>query len=208
MRRHFLLYLACLTVYVLTTSVGAYKEGYAFAYQVLELSDPPQKFLTFWGNAANWSDLFIVNVVLAYVLSTHTRSWSLKRFVPIFTVVAIVGIFGYLEPLLKDSLTTPSAFFREGRASIAGVTHQIYWTVGVSISLSYYLLTPRKGVATREVVTITALLMVHHAISVMHPPYAVHGSVHWPAIWATTAGWIVLPLLAAYRAGLGSVARR
>ncbi len=193
----FYLYLAILEAWILAELGAAYVDKYAFKFQILTLRPVPDTFLAFWDNWAMRSCFIIVSPILAYMLTMHAKSWSLEGFAVIFLIAAIALILARL-PLLEDSLKTPSALFRNGLSPIAGVMEYLYQVVSYSVIGSYYFLTPRGQATPREVIAITVLLMLHSAIMMMHPPYAVHGSVHTPAKVFTAIYWIVLPLFALY----------
>ncbi|OGG50110.1 hypothetical protein A2763_01035 [Candidatus Kaiserbacteria bacterium RIFCSPHIGHO2_01_FULL_54_36] len=193
----FLLYICLFGAYVLVIFATAFFEKWGFKWQVLAQPDAPKKFLDLWRNLSFWGDLLIVNQVMAIVLARHAKSWSLEAFITIFVVIAIVGI-GYLWPLLQDSLQHKSAWFRDGMSPLSGTLHQIYWTCGMSVCLSYFILTPRDEIRWWEVVLITIALMIHWVASTVQPPYVVHGEVHLPAKIGAAAGVIMIPLLALY----------
>lgn len=187
-------YAIALTLFLLVEFVLTCVDKSAFRFQ---LTNREGKFLTFSENASNWCD-FVLNFVFAYILAKHARSWSLEGFFGFFVAMAVIGIVGYLMPLLQDSIVNHSTFFRDGKATAAGVMHQIYWTGGMVIAISYYFLTPGKNVSWQEVTVITLLLMAHTVISIVQPPYQMHGEVHAVAKYSAIGGCIIIPLFAVY----------
>lgn len=192
-------YLAILSIWLLAELGVAYFEKYGFKFQVLEQTPVPRTYLTFWGNLAMWGCFIIVNPILAYVLGTHAKSWSLESFAIIFVVAGIVCTLARI-PLLQDSLTTPSALFKDGLSPLAGVMEYLYQVVAYSIIGAYYIFHSRgQGTAWKwEMGIITVLLMIHWGIAVMHPPYAVRGAVHLPAKVMAAGGCILLAVVAGY----------
>lgn len=193
------LYLLIFAAWLLAALGAASAEKYGFKSQILALKEVPNTYLAFWDNLAMWGCFFIVNPILARVLSEHAKSWSLEGYVLIFAIAAVFCIAMRI-PLLIDSIKTPSALFIGGRSSLAGVMEYLYQVVAYSIIGGYYFLTPRgQGNAWKwEMAIITVLLMIHWGIAVMHPPYKVHGVVHLPAKVAGVGGWILLASLAMY----------
>ena len=176
--------------------VVAFMDEFAFEWQARKRAGVTKDFLTFIGNASNWGDLFIVNSVLAYLFNVQAATWSLHDFVPIFEIMATLGAFAYHMPLLADSKTTHSAFFRDGLMTLCGGMHYVYWTVGTAVAVTYYALTPRQNVSRAEVVTITTALMIHWTVSMLHPPYKAHGTINYMAWGGAALGWIILPIFA------------
>lgn len=173
-----------LTVFLLIELVVAVIDKSAYRFQ---LGSRDQHFLTFTENAGNWSD-FVLNFALAYILAYHASSWRLDYFVALYVGVCLAGIVGFLRPLLHDSVTNPSAFFQAGKATTAGTMHQIYWTGGMTTAIGFYVLTPHSNVTWKEVVPISLLFMAHLVVSIMQPPYKMHGKVHAPARFAALGG--------------------
>ncbi len=199
MPTRFWLYFAIFEAWILLALLAACFENYGFKSQVLELPKVPEKFLAFWDNWAMWGCFLIVSPILAYVLSTHAKSWSLENFALVFGGASVLCAVARL-PLLADSLTTPSALFREGLTPLAGLMEYLYQVVAYSVIGAYYIFHPRgQGTAWKwEMGIITVLLMIHWGIAMMHPPYKVHGAVHQPAKVTAVAGWILLASLATY----------
>jgi hypothetical protein len=185
------IYLIILSLFMLAEFGAAYRDKYAFAWQVRTLPVVPEKFLTFWGHAGMHSDFWVVNPVVAHILAKHAASWSLSNFSIIFAAAAFAGAL-VLIAILQDSLKVASAHAHKGLLRLAGAIHYLSYTITMSVAVAFYLLTDRANVDTREVVIITIALMTHWAISVLHPPKAVHGSIHLPAKIIAGAGWIVL----------------
>ena len=182
----FPLYLGFLWGYVLAELCMAYRDGYAFGWQVKMLPIVPSKFLTFWGHGGMWGDFLIIAPVVAYLLATHATSWPLWAFAIIFFAAAVSGAV-LLVPLLEDSKQVASALARDGLLPLAGAMHYLFYTVALSVVAAYYFLTPRKDVSATEIAIVTVAVMVHWALGVLQPPYAVHGYIHLPA-WLMTVG--------------------
>jgi hypothetical protein len=178
-------------LFVLAELGFAYRDGYAFAWQVCAQTTVPARFLVFWKHAGMWGDFFIINPIIAYVLEFHSRSWELLALGAVFTVVALVGVL-LLIPLLEDSRTTPSAFSRDGSLTVVGTMHYLYFTISTTVVTMFYLFTPWAEITELEMILITLCLIVHCGLGVLHPPYVVHGEIHLPARVLTGLGWILL----------------
>jgi hypothetical protein len=191
-------YLTLASLFVFAEFGLAYQDGYAFAWQVRKLTDAPNKFLDFFRHGGMWGDFFIVNPILAHLLSEHAHFWSLHALATILTVTAFLGAL-LLIPVLKDSLLVPSAFARNQLLTIVGAMHLLYFVVGTSVSLMFYLFTPSDEVKKIEVIIVTICLMLHWGLGVLQPPWIVHRSIHLPAKVITAAGWAFLLILAGRR---------
>jgi hypothetical protein len=191
-----LLYLLLGSTFVLAQFVCAYRDGFAFEWQVRAQAHPPAKFMTFGQYGGMWGDFFIVNPVAAYILDVYGRSWSGPVLSSVFTIIMLAGAF-LIVRLLPQSHNMPSPFARDGFVTSAGAVHYIYFTVGMTVVFMFYLFTPAAGASATEVVTITILLIVHWGLSVLQPLYVVFGNNHVEAKIGTGIGWIVLCVLAA-----------
>ena len=184
-------YFTLCSTFVLAEFGLAYLDGFAFGWQVRAQAIVPAKFLDFWRHAGMWGDFFIVNPILAYLLETHGKSWSLIAFCTVFTTTALVGAL-LLFPLLQDSRTTPSAFARDGLLTLVGAMHYIYFTFSTALVVMFYLFTPKERITKLEAICITTCLIVHWSLGVLQPPYVVHGEIHLPAKIITGVGWVAL----------------
>lgn len=180
------IYLVLFEVFMWYEFAAAYRDKYAFDWQVTARPKVPAKYLTFEGHWGMWGDIFIMSPLAAYLLAAHASSWSLPWFALIFLASSLSGALLSL-PLMDDSKKVPSALMRDGYFPLAGAMHYLYYAVALAICASYYFLTPRAELSSKEVFIVSALIMIHWAAGVLQPPYKVHSRIHWPA-WTATGG--------------------
>jgi hypothetical protein len=192
-----LCYLVLSCLFVLAEFAFAYWDGYAFPWQVRASAPHPAVFLDFSRHAGMWSDFLIINPILSYLLYTHGKSWDLGEVAIVFTVTALAGTIS-LIPLLEDSRTTPSAFSRDGLLTVVGAMHHVYFIVGTTAIIMFYIFTPVRLIKSGEAIIITICVLVHWALGVLQPAWVVRGSVHLAGKLLTGIGWAFLIGLAAY----------
>ncbi|OGG52361.1 hypothetical protein A2851_04890 [Candidatus Kaiserbacteria bacterium RIFCSPHIGHO2_01_FULL_53_29] len=177
----------------------ALSDKYAFDGQVREQPNPPRTYLTFLGNATNWLAFFVANPLAAVLIEWHASSWRAADLGIISGIVFVVGLL-MIIPLLQDSKTTPSAYFRNGWLTQAGAIYQlVVWPYQVSVFVAFYVLTPAAQVTTAEGVIVTALLLMTWGVSTLQPPKKVHGETNGMAWAGAIAGWIVIVVGVVYQ---------
>jgi hypothetical protein len=154
--------------------------------------------LSFWGNATNIMSLFVANTCVAIIVGNHASSWSIRGFMVIFGAIAVGQAFGAIIPLLKDSHTTYSAFYRKGLLALSGAMQYQLFNIQTSVVAAFYLLTPPAQVTQQEVLGLTFFLLVNWVVSTLQPPLKAHGKLNTPAVAAATAGTAALIVGAAY----------
>lgn len=181
---------------------AAILDNSAFAVQLppeWQRVHPGKKFLPLASNATSWMAIFVANPVAAYILGWHAQEWSFFKFAIDFEVMFILGAFGLLG-LLEDSKINWSAFFQDGRLTLAGGMYQmVLWPLQVSTTLGFYILTPHGQTTTQEVVFITILLVFTWLVSTLQPPKKLHGELNAPAVAMAFVGTLLLVGLAIYR---------
>ena len=172
--------------------LSAWNDEYAYDGQVRQLPDMPRTCLTFLSNANNWFAVFLANPLAALLIGWHAHSWQAANMGIISGIVFALGVLMIL-PLLQDSKTTPSAYFRGGKLTFAGVIYQLaVWPYQVSVFAAFYVLTPAVQVTKAELVVVTLLLLITWGVSTLQPPIKVHGKTNGMAWAGAIVGWIVI----------------
>jgi hypothetical protein len=190
-----LAYLLLASFFVLTEFGAAYWDGYAFAWQVRATTKHPAKYLDFWRHGGMWGDFFLINPIVAHILHAHSYTWSLIIFAVVLTTAAFAGIFLQI-PILHDSQSTPSAFARDGRLTMVGGMHYLYFAVSITIICMFYLFTQNSNITNAEIVIVTICLILHLALGVLQPAWVVHGFIHLPGKLIAGGGSLLLVLFA------------
>ena len=189
-------YIVILCLFILAEFAFAYWDGFAFPWQVRASPAAPEVFLDFWRHGGMWGDFFIINPLLAYLLSAHSKSWNLGTIAIVFTIMALTGALLFI-PLLEDSRTTPSAFSRDGLLTVVGAMHYVYFIISTTIITMFYLFTPVQSIKRGEGIVITVCVLAHWALGVLEPAWVVHGTIHIAAKLFTGIGSTLLLGLAA-----------
>lgn len=187
-------YLVFLNLLVLAEAWFAWRDGYLLMSQVRYGVPEGMKVAVFIEHAGMWGDFFIISPIVAYILSTYSGRWEIRRLLKVVGCSVLVSL-ALVVGWTAASLHLYESMARGGYVTATGVIHTVYMVISFATIIMYYRQTP--SVSKRGVYGITALLMVHVGLGVLFPSWVTYGTI-FPSVWAVaTALWATLAIVAA-----------